>query len=333
MKNILCVALLLLSLLCGSCTDSATFEGSFGTGIDYPTRDIKIIIPFGRGSASDLFVREFSLLLSEQLPVEIVPQNKKGAGGLLGMLHAASQPPDGYTILEITPSHVIADVLQRSSKTVLLQDFAPLALLQKDHYILSAKNSAEGFDLTAFLAAASDREITVAGVSPRGLDEITLAELARETGKNLKFVPYKSGQDIRSAIYSGEVDLFLGKFISTMKHIRSGKFKPLMVINDKRLSNVPELANVPSSVELGYGVTIKSWRGFAVKKETPRHIRDYLVDQLRYTYNSEAYQIYSARNLADFEDSFKAPEQFGLFLQNQFDYFSAVIGSSHPTAL
>ena len=333
MNRCLNTALLLLTLLCTSCSDSATFEGSIGTGIDYPTRDIKIIVPFGRGSASDIFVREFSELLADQLSVEVVPQNKKGSGGLLGMLHAAGLPPDGYTLLEITPSHVISDVLQRTSRVALLKDFQPLALIQKDYYLLCAKGGDSSFDLAKFQSAGPDRVITVAGVSPKGLDEITLMELARETGKNLQFVPYKSGLDIRAAIRSGEVDLYLGKFISTMKHIRAGKLKPLMVLNSQRLTQVPELTGIPSSVELGYQVTIKSWRGFVLRKEVSRHIRDYLVDQFRYTYDSEAYQVFAARNLADYETAFIGPEQFELFLQTQYEYFRSIIESSQPPSL
>jgi tripartite-type tricarboxylate transporter receptor subunit TctC len=333
MKGVLFYVLFFVMLLCSSCKDPASFEGSIGTGLDYPSRNIKIIIPFGRGSGSDIFVREFSRLLSDQLPVAVVPQNKKGSGGVLGMFYAAGMPPDGYTILEITPSHIIADVMKRTSKACLLKDFQPLALIQEDHYILCTKNSSNALDLNHFMDAAGDKEITVAGISPKGLDEFTLNELARESRKNLKFVPYRSGLDVRAAVQAGEVDLYLGKFISTMKHIRSGQLRPLMVINNQRLAGVPELIDIPSSVELGFEVTIKSWRGFAIRKEVPRHIRDYLVDQLRATYNSEAYQHFSAINLADYEATFRTPEQFGLFLQKQFAYFSTVMKTSQTPSL
>ena len=325
MKVFLRSLILFLALLCSSCNDSTTFEGSIGTGIDYPTRAIKIVIPFGRGGASDVFVRAFAPLFAKQLPVMVVPQNKKGAGGTLGMRHVASLASDGYTILEITPSHIIANILQRTDQTSLLRDFQPLALIQQDHFLVCAQNSAGSLSLKHLLATTDDRVITIAGISDKGLDEVTLKELARVTGKKLQFVPYKSGLAIRAALQAGEVDLCLGKFISTIKHIRSGALKPLLVLNDHRLTSVPELADVPCTVELGYPVTIKSWRGFAIRKEVPQHIRDYLVDQLRHTYNSEDYQRYATRNLAGYQHSFTSPEQFSLFLQQQFDYFSAII--------
>ncbi len=319
----LLIMLFLLSL--SACTSSDYQDGTIGTGIDFPERDISMIIPFGRGNASDVFGREFSALLSSQLPVKVVPLNKSGSGGLQGMLYAASLPADGYTILEITPSHIIADVLHRSPKLGLMDTFKPLALVQNDYYVLFSNNSPDAINIYEFLEPSSTREYTVAGVSPHGLDEITLSLLAEETGKKLKFVPYQSSQAIRAALLSGEVDLYLGKLISSIKHIRSGRLRPLMVLNEGRLENLKELAAVPSSVELGYQITTKSWRGFVVLKETPNYIRDYLADQIRYVANGTAYKKKLGGDFSAQALDFKGPEQFDRFLRQQFDYYQGLV--------
>ncbi len=315
----------LLIILCfisiSACTSSDYQNGAIGTGIDFPEREISMIIPFGRGNASDVFGREFSALLSAQLPVKVVPLNKSGSGGLQGMLYAASLPADGYTILEITPSHIIADVLKRSPELGLMDTFKPLALVQNDYYVLFVNNSPEALSLAEFLDTSSAREFSVAGVSPHGLDEITLSLLAQETSKKLKFVPYQSSQAIRAALLSGEVDLYLGKLISSIKYIRSGRLKPLMVFNEAKLENPEELRTIPSSVELGYQITTKSWRGFVVHKETPNHIRDYLADQIRYVANSTTYQKELGGDFLNQSSDFKGPEQFAQFLRQQFEYY------------
>ncbi len=284
-----------------------------------------MIIPFGRGNASDVFGREFSALLTAQLPVKVSPLNKGGSGGLQGMLYAASLPPDGYTILEITPSHIIADVLDRSPKLRLMDTFKPLALVQNDYYVLFANNSPDVMGLAELLDRSSERALTVAGVSPHGLDEITLSLLAKEMGKKLTFVPYQSSQAIRAALLSGEVDLYLGKLISSLKHIRSGRLKPLMVLSERRLENLKEFVSVPASVELGYQLTTQSWRGFVVHKATPNYIRDYLADQIRYVANSSEYQKYQGSDFSFLSRDFKGPEQFGQFLLQQLDYYQGLV--------
>lgn len=316
------IFLLPLLLFITNCTDSSNKDRSYSTGIDYPIRDITLIIPFGKGSASDFFVRNFAAILSDKIPVTIQPINKKGAGGLLGMIYASRLSSDGYTILEITPSHIISDVLKRSKSVSLLKNFEPLALVQTDQYVLLRKNDGSSKNFKDILQE-HERPITVAGISPRGLDEITLKALAKSIHKKLKFIPYKSGYDVRAAVLSGEIDMYLGKLISTIKYIRSGKFHPLLVLSDKRL-DIPELANIPSSVELGYNVTVKSWRGFAIKSGTPKYIKDYLLERMRYSYQSEAYQVFAAK-YTTCEQRFMEPEEFFTFLESEFRFFNKLI--------
>ena len=84
-------------------------SGAFAA--DYPVRPVELVIPFGEGSASDTFARKFAEIVNRDVSVPIQPVNKKAGGGLVGMVYAFSQPNDGYTLLSITPSHVIADVM------------------------------------------------------------------------------------------------------------------------------------------------------------------------------------------------------------------------------
>src|SRR6056297_1095366 len=103
----------------------------------YPERPIELVIPFGEGGASDTFARKFASIMSKDIPEPVQPVNKSGSGGLIGMIHAFQQENDGYTLLEVTPSHVIADVLNSSDDVKFLEDFEPLARIQQDLYILS----------------------------------------------------------------------------------------------------------------------------------------------------------------------------------------------------
>lgn len=313
------IVLLALMVLSSSCEDPGNFNGRYSTGIDYPRRDIRLIIPFGKGSSSDQFARHFAKLLSKELPVDVTPANFEGAGGLIGMIQASRRAPDGYTILEITPSHVISDVLNRS-EIRLRENFDPLALIQKDYYLLLSK--AGQSSLLTQLNDNNKTSYTIGGISPRGLDEMTMKALARALKKEFHFIPYPSGYELHAAVLSGEIDLILGKMISNLKHLKAGGLKAELLLNQKRLIQIPLVADVPASGELGIAVNIQSWRGFAIRKGTPEHIRDYLVERIRYVYHSEIYQIHVARHLGESYDEFIGPKAFRNFWDEQYRFFS-----------
>lgn len=309
-----------LLTLSAACENPKHFEGRYVTGIDYPKRNILLIIPFGQGSSSDQFSRHFAAILSRELPVIVHSVNIEGAGGLVGMIEATRKAPDGYTILEITPSHIISDVLNRN-EIQLRKHFDPLTMIQKDYYLLLSGKRKLGYSLQSILGHKKS-SFTIGGISPQGLDEMTMHALAEAFDVAFTFIPYRSGQELRAAAFSGEVDFILGKMIANLKYIRSGQLKAELLLNCTRLTNIPEVAQVPSIGELGLDVEIQSWRGFAVRKGIPKHIRDYLVERIRYVYESKAYQEYMTKSLGGAShEGFVGPKKFAAFWENQYRFF------------
>ncbi|MCG8336033.1 MAG: hypothetical protein MJE63_16080 [Proteobacteria bacterium] len=316
-RHLLCICLL---PFLSACENLGHHEGRYTTGIDYPQKNIQLIVPFGKGSSSDQFASHFAGILSGELPVKVRPINVEGAGGLLGMLAAARKAPDGYTILQITPSHIISDVLNRS-EIRLRETFDPLALIQRDFYLLLRGTKKAGPSIHTILSRENDT-YTLGGISPKGLDEMTTHALSKALKVKLKFVPYASGHELRAAAYSGEVDFILGKMIANLKHIRSGILKAELLLNRRRLPQIKIMAGVPASGELGIDVDIQSWRGFAIRKGVPKHIRDYLVERIRYVYYGERYQVYLAQHLGSSYEDFIGPTAFASFWEEEYDAFS-----------
>lgn len=325
MKKLIAIILVMMSVLTVvGCSPNGDEAASNEKQSDYPKRPIEVVIPFGEGGASDIFARKFSEIMGASMPQPMQPVNKKGSGGIVGMVYAASQKNDGYTILGITPSHVIADALEKSQEVKLLEDFEPLARIQSDIYILCVPENSRFKSFEELVEYGKNNSVTFAGVSPGGLDDLTLSALSAETGMDIKFVPYKSGSEVKAAVLGGEVDIYLDKIISAINYIRDGKVKPIVVLNDKRIDKVDELKDVPATAELGYDVTIGSWRGFVIKKGTPENVKAYLMDKMKEAYETEEYQRFAEQNLVNIRDGYLDAEAFTEELKNQYELFDEI---------
>ncbi|WP_134704591.1 tripartite tricarboxylate transporter substrate binding protein [Ammoniphilus sp. YIM 78166] len=322
-KNILATLALSASIVIAGCSNSSEpVQGQ--AAFDYPKQPIEMVIPFGEGSASDTFTRKFAEIMAKDLPKPIQPVNKDGSGGLVGMVHAYKQKNDGYTLLAVTPSHVISDVLGKSKDVQLMEDFEPLARIQSDIYLLSVPAGSPIKDFDDMLQKGKEREISFAGVSSGGLDDLTLNALADAAGIKIKFIPYKSGSEVKAAVLGGEVDVYLDKLISAVNYVKDGKVRPIVVLHDERITQIDELKDTPTTVEKGYDVTIGSWRGFVVKKDTPAEVKEYLINQMKAAYETEEYKEFAKQNLADIREGFLGPEEFKAEWEEQYVIFDEI---------
>lgn len=289
----------------------------------YPERPIEMVVPFGEGSASDIFARKYAELLTTKLPQPVQAINKKGGGGLIGMVYAAQQKNNGYTVLEITPSHVIADVLG-TAPVKLMRDFEPLCRIQSDMYILGVQKNSKFKSFKEMVEYGRQNELTFAGVSPGGLDDMTLAALADATNMKIKFVPYKSGSEVKAAVLGGEVDIYLDKVISAINYIKDGSIRPMVVLSDKRIDEIDAFKDVPTTVELGYNVTIGSWRGFVVKKGTPKEAKERLLKAIKEVYDSKEYQAFAEQTLTNIAPGFLDAEGFKKQWEAEYQIFDPI---------
>lgn len=290
----------------------------------YPEKPIEMIIPFGEGGASDTFARKFADLMAADMPQPIQAVNKKGSSGLVGMVYAAQKPNDGYTVLEVTPSMVIADALGVSDAVKFMRDFEPLARIQSDIYVLCLPGESPFNSFAELVEYGKSHPVTFGGVSPGGLDDLTLNALAAETGVDIKFIPYKSGSEVKAAVLGGEVDIYLDKIVSAVNYIKDGKVKPVVILNEERVNKIDVFKDVPTTKELGYDVTIGSWRGFVVKAGTPPEVKKYLIDKMKSAYNTQEYKDFAELNLVNIRPGYLETDGFYAQWESEYKKFDQV---------
>jgi len=291
------------------------------SAIEYPIHPVEVVIPFGGGGASDLFVRNFSKYLDDYYPLGITFSNIPGKGGIYAVRNVMRKPADGYTLLEITPSVIISDILHVNRQDLLRDNFIPIARIQTDNYVVSVKSESPYDSFEELIKNNKGKVVYVSGLSSGGLDSITTHLLSKTTGVNFKLVPYRSGAEAKAGIVSGETQVYIDKVISASKLIKNNIVKPLLVIADKEHSAGELLKGVPLSSEIGLNIPILSWRAFAVRKETPADIIRYIATSMRRTTVSEAY----VKDFPLAETDFMENGELDYFIKSQYVLFEKII--------
>jgi tripartite-type tricarboxylate transporter receptor subunit TctC len=238
----------------------------------YPVRPIRLIIPFPPGAPNDMVARVLGQKLSEQIGASIVPENRAGAGGNVGLTAAAKSPPDGYTLVLSTPAIAISPSLYSKLDYDAARDFAPVARVSSIPNVMVVHPSVPARTLKQFiaLARAHPGKLNFASGGPG-----TTNHLANELLKYLQkidmvHVPYKGATVGMMAMISGEVDEVILPVASAIPQIRAGKVRALAVLSEKRLPTLPE---VPTAGEAGVdNFVVPVWYGMFAPARTPADI-------------------------------------------------------------
>jgi tripartite-type tricarboxylate transporter receptor subunit TctC len=254
------VATFALGLVCSSATAQS-----------YPSKTIRIVVPFGPGGPSDLLGRTVGQKLTEAWGQQVIIDNRPGANGIVGSEVVAKSPPDGYTLLMATNgTHGINASLFPTLPYDTVKDFAPITRLGLAPYLLVAHPSlpARSVKEVIQLARARPGEITwAAGGSPSQLG----AELFKKAAKvNLIVVPYKGNAPAVTAVISGEVSLVFGGIAQSVPQVKAGRLRAMGVASPQRSQVMPE---VPTISESGLpGFEAGAWYGLLAPGATPRAI-------------------------------------------------------------
>lgn len=327
--SILIIVVLIFSLVaCGNSNNSGSEDkgNNDKAALDYPKRAIEIIVPFGAGGSADMMTRQLANMMGDYIdkPVNVI--NKAGGGGVDGMNYVAQAPADGYTVLQITPSHAIAEALERPNAD-LTGGFVPVANFQKDIQLFGVAKDSPFNTIDEVLEYAKENpgELKIGGTSPGGLDNYMADGFAEEAGIELTYVPYNSAAETKAAVLGGELDIYQDKVISFLTMVRAGEIKPLVVLHDERLEMIDELKDVPTTVEKGINFTQGSWRGFAVKAGTPQEIVDYLEDVIEKVYNSDVYREAAEKDMSDIIPGFIGQEEYGQMWKDEIAKFKKIL--------
>jgi tripartite-type tricarboxylate transporter receptor subunit TctC len=259
-----------LIALAGAVTASAARAG------DYPSRPVKIIVPFGAGGPTDVFVREIAVDLEQSLHQPFVIENRPGAGTTIGTDYVAKAAPDGYTLLMASSTQTVNETLYKDKPYELLRDLVPIAPLEENDLVLVVAPSVPAKTLAELLALARAKPGTINfGSSGPGSNYHMAAELLKNlTGIDIVHVPYKGSTGMRTDILSGQIQMLFDSIPTMAPLVKSGMVRAL---GTSGLTRSPILPDVPTIAEAGVaGFQYSQWTGFMAPKNTPQPIVDLL---------------------------------------------------------
>lgn len=307
-------------------------EGSKDSGgkakLNFPRRAIEMVVPFGPGGSADMMGRTVGNLMKKYIDKPINVINKAGGGSTDGMVYVNGQEADGHTLLLITPSLPIIEA-QNRAPVKFSENFIPIGNFQVDiqSFAVSAKNkNYKTLEEMIAYAKANPGKVKIGGTSPGGLDDYMARGFAKEAGIELLYVPYKSAAETKAALLGGEIDIYQDKLISFLQMIQGGDVIPIVTLYDRRLTEVPEMKNVPCTVEKGINFTQGSWRGYAVKKGTSPEVVAYLEDVLKKCYDSEEYKALAAKDKSDLIPGYLSAADYGKLWQSELAGFKKIFG-------
>jgi tripartite-type tricarboxylate transporter receptor subunit TctC len=246
----------------------------------YPSRPIKVIVPFPPGDAADILSRLIGPKISERLGQQMVVENRPGASGQIGLEVLKNSTPDGYTIgVGQGGNLVVAPHTYKKLPYDPLKDFVPVAVLATN-YLAVVANPGVPFKTAAEMVAwakANPGKLTLATNGEGGFPHLAFENLAAMAAFTFQHIPYKGATQIVTDVIGGQVQLGIGAYTSLSPHVLSGRLRLIAVTNPVRVPNKPELPIFADAVP---GYDSRGWFGYIAPAATPREIIRLLNEEI-----------------------------------------------------
>jgi tripartite-type tricarboxylate transporter receptor subunit TctC len=293
------------------------------TAQNYPTRPIRLILPVAAGAGMDAIGRTVGVRVAQSLGQAIVVDSRGGGGGTIAAELVAAAAPDGYTLIMMSASQVIRQLLYPGSYDIL-RDFAPISQLSAQPYLLVAHPSVPAKSLQELVAYAKANPGKLNYASSGQGSNIHLAtELLRiRTGMPaMVHVPYKGMAAAIPDIVSGYTQISLSSIVTTQSHVRAGRLRGLAVTSAQRAKSSPDIPTIAESGVKGYSVI--NWYGVLAPAKTPRPIVDRLSTEMARVLNDVEVESRLAAEGAEAVGT--TPKEFAAHIRSEFEKWSKVI--------
>jgi tripartite-type tricarboxylate transporter receptor subunit TctC len=242
----------------------------------YPSKPVRIIVPFGAGGPADIYARFLGQRLQEPLGQSFVIDDRPGAGSIIGTDLVAKSAPDGYTLLVMSNTHTVNESLVPKKPFTLMKDFVPIAPINYSDLVLVVHPSLPVKSVKELVALAKSK--------PRGLNYASsgtgtpyhmAGELFKATaGVDIVHVPHKGSGEARTSVMSGQVEMMLDAITTMAPMARAGRVRALGTTGLKRSTVLPEVPTISEAGVKGYETTI--WIGVMAPAGTPKPVIDRL---------------------------------------------------------
>ena len=295
----------------------------------YPSKPIRLIVPYPAGGATDFFARLVFPKLGEALGQPVVVENRPGAGTAIGAAEVARSAPDGYTLLlGDAGTYAFNPTLYKKLAYDPAKDFAPVSLTGRFALILAVNSSVlRVSSVKEFVETAKRAPGKVDYGAPGPGSPIHLAmELFRQrAGITMTPIPYKGGADALSDLIGGRIGALFPDIATGLPQIRAGKIKALAVASERRVAALPEL---PTVGESGYpGFEAWAWQGFVAPAGTPRDV----IMKLNGAFAKVLADAAIKQRLSEsgFEPQSSTPEEFAAYMKSEIAKWAKVIRGSN----
>ena len=290
---------------------------------DYPTRPIRIIVPFGAGGPADVAARVLGNAMQESFKQPFVIENRPGAGAVIGTQEVAKSPPDGYTLLMMSNTQTANESLVPQRKYELMRDLVPIASINFSDLVIVVHTSVRAETLKEFIALAKSQpgKLNYAS-SGQGTPYHMAGELFKTmAGIDLVHVPYRNSGEARNGVIGGQVQMMIDAVTTMAPNVSQGQVRALATTGERRSSVLPEVPTVEEAGLPGYEATI--WLGLMAPTGTPKPI----IDKLNAAVNAaikrpEIVKLWADQGAAPMS---MTPEQFDKYLRGDIVKWAEVV--------
>jgi tripartite-type tricarboxylate transporter receptor subunit TctC len=292
----------------------------------YPSRPVRLIVPFAPGGATDIVARLIGQWMSEHLGQPFVIDNRPGAGGNLGAEAVVKAQPDGYTILMASTTNAINATLYDNLNFNFIRDIAPVATISRNGLVMVVHPSIPAKTVPEFIAYAKANPHKLNMASPgNGSPNHVSGELFKMmTGVDMVHVPYRSGGPALTDLLGGQVQVMFPATVSSIEYIRGGRLRALAVTTATRWDALPEISTVSEFVP---GYEASNWFGICAPNATPVAI----VDKLNNEVNAALADHKIKARLADLGSVplSLSPADFGKLIAEETEKWAKVIRAAN----
>ena len=293
---------------------------------EYPSRNVRIIVPFGPGGPADIYARFLGQHLSEALKQPFVIENRPGAGAVIGTDEVAKSAPDGHTLLMMSNTHTTNETLIPNKSYQLMRDLAPVAPVNYSDLVMVVHPSLPVKDLKELIALAKAKPggLNYASSGP-GTPYHMAGELFKAmSSTDIVHVPHRASGEARNSVMGGHVQMMLDAISTMAPTIQGGQVKALGVTGKKRSSILPDVPTIDEAGVPGYEATI--WLGLMAPKGTPQPTVE--------TLNAEITRVLNRPDVKDawakqgVEAMIMTPAEFDKYLRDDIEKWASVVKMS-----
>jgi tripartite-type tricarboxylate transporter receptor subunit TctC len=309
------------TMICAGLTAVALMGTAMGQ--DYPTKPIRMLVPFPAGGVVDLVARHVGQKMADALGQPVVVDNRVGASGAIATEATAKSAPDGYTILTVFDTHAVNPHVLKNLRYDTFQDLAPVSLVAQIPLALMTYPSFPANSVADLVRMAKEKPGSLSYGSPGtgASGHLATEQLKLAAGIDLLHVPFRGGAPLMTALLGEQVQLGVAAPGAFMSNIRDGKLKALAVTGKQRSAALP---NVPTMIEAGYpALDSGAWIGMVVPAGTPAAVVARLQSEVAKAVRSpDLAKLFLDQTI---EPVGSTPAEFGAFLRAEHDKWGKVI--------